>query len=173
MHFLTRPEPEAAKGQAKRKNHTKDTTNTFHEYECIHHQLLTYIFFFKKYNSSSSTSRGRHQHPTCHPTNCHTSHHSASTYPAFITRIDILLTLVLFKSTLNNGPGIRIASKKILVWYLLKWYTYQEKKEDLKCTCKMKKCKCFPYYINYPYIKIEVLIQEGYVLIFYAKVPMY
>lgn len=37
----------------------------------------------------------------------------------------------------------------------------------------MKKCKCFPYYINYPYIKIEVLIQEGYVLIFYAKVPMY
>ena len=27
MHFLTRPEPEAAKGQAKRKNHTKDTTS--------------------------------------------------------------------------------------------------------------------------------------------------
>ena len=46
MHFLTRPEPEAAKGQAKRKNHTKDTTNTFYEYECIHHQLLTYIFSF-------------------------------------------------------------------------------------------------------------------------------
>ena len=43
---------------------------------------------------------------------------SPSNYPAFVTQIDTLLTLVLFKSTLNNGPGIRIASKKILVWYL-------------------------------------------------------